>query len=355
VKLGIFLPNWIGDVVMATPTLRALRNHFGPQSRMVGIMRPYVADVLAGTSWLDDQIFCNPRSKDPGLRGVQLWRRLRQEKFDVAILMTNSIRTALWSRVSGAPERVGYAHGPRSILLTHHLRRAMIGRKFAPTPTLDFYLELAYAVGCPIESPRMELATLPPDEAAADHVWATLNLNQKQVVVLNSGAAYGASKLWPPEYFGELGRRIATDWGHMVLVICGPNERTIAREIVAHAAHPRVVSLVDPRLGENYPLPLGLSKACVRRSQLMITTDSGPRHFAPAFDVPVITMFGPTPISLSETHYSKAIHLHHEVDCGPCLQRECPLKHHRCMRDLTVDQVYRAVQIQLQAKRGQAA
>ena len=95
----------------------------------------------------------------------------------------------------------------------------------------------------------------------------------------------------------------------MVLVICGPNERPIAREIVSRAAHPRVVSLTDPRLGENYPLPLGLSKACVRRSQLMVTTDSGPRHFAPAFDVPVITLFGPTPISLSETHFSKATHL----------------------------------------------
>lgn len=354
-KLGIFLPNWIGDVVMATPTLRALRSHFGPQSRMVGIMRPYVADVLAGTNWLDDKIFCNPRSKNPDERGWKLWKRLRQEKFDVAILMTNSLRTAFWARISGAPERVGYVNGGRSFLLTHHLKRQMIGRKFAPTPTLDFYLELAYAVGCPIESPRMELATLPSDEAAADVVWRTLNLSQQQVVILNSGAAYGASKLWPTEYFGDLGRRIATDFGHMVLVICGPNERPIAREIVARAAHPRVVSLSDPRLGENFPLPIGLSKACVRRSQLMVTTDSGPRHFAPAFDVPVITLFGPTPISLSETHFSKAIHLQHDVDCGPCMQRECPLAHHRCMRELSVDRVFRAVQVQLQQNRGRAA
>jgi heptosyltransferase-2 len=138
-------------------------------------------------------------------------------------------------------------------------------------------------------------------------------------------------------------------------VICGPNERAIARQIVGHAADERVVSLADPRLGENFPLPIGLSKACVRRSQLMVSTDSGPRHFAPAFNVPVVTLFGPTPISLGETHFSKAIHLALEVDCGPCLQRECPLGHHRCMRDLSVDQVYRAVQVQLQSQRGQAA
>ena len=354
-KLGIFLPNWIGDVVMATPTLRALRNHFGPQSKMVGVMRPYVSDVLAGTPWLDDQIFCNPRSNDRQLSGWQLWRKLRQEKFDLTILFTNSVRTGLWSWFSGAPERVGYAHGPRAILLTHHLRREMIGRKYAPTPTLDTYLELAYAVGCPIESPRMELATLPRDEAAADHVWKTLEIGNEPVVVMNSGAAFGASKLWPPEYFAEIGRRIAQDWGHTVLMICGPNERPIAQQIVSQAGHPRVVSLADPRLGDNYPLPIGLSKACVRRARLMVTTDSGPRHFAPAFNVPVVTMFGPTPISLSETHFSKAINLHREVPCGPCMQRECPLVHHRCMRELSVDQVYEAVQTLMQSKLRHAA
>ena len=73
----------------------------------------------------------------------------------------------------------------------------------------------------------------------------------------------------------------------------------------------------------------------MRRAALMVTTDSGPRHFAPAFDVPVITLFGPTHISLSETHFAKAVHLQHKVPCGPCMQQVCPLGHHECMRDLT--------------------
>ena len=69
-KIAVFLPNWLGDLAMATPTLRAMRRHFGPQARIVGILRPYLADVLAGTGWLDEQWFFDPRAKDRSLHVV---------------------------------------------------------------------------------------------------------------------------------------------------------------------------------------------------------------------------------------------------------------------------------------------
>jgi heptosyltransferase-2 len=97
-----------------------------------------------------------------------------------------------------------------------------------------------------------------------------------------------------------------------------------------------VVSLA----GEN--LSIGLTKAAVRQSALLVTTDSGPRHFAPPFRVPVITLFGPTHTAWSETYYKRSLHLQMEVDCGPCQRRVCPLAHHRCMRDLSVDWVFKA-------------
>jgi heptosyltransferase-2 len=75
----------------------------------------------------------------------------------------------------------------------------------------------------------------------------------------------------------------------------------------------------------------------------MVTTDSGPRHFAAAFDVPVVTLFGPTHIGLSENYHARAVHLQHDLECVPCQRRTCPLGHHRCMRDLSIDEVYRAV------------
>lgn len=337
-NVGIFLPNWVGDAVMATPTLRALRKRWGAAARLVGIMRPHIAEVLAGTPWLDAALRYDPRGRSPQQRGWRFLRRLRAERLDTVVLLTNSLRTGLLAWLSGARQRIGYARYARGPLLTQRLQPPCSGGRLAPSPVLDYYLQLAHALGCPSESPRMELATLPADEQAADRVWRKLSLpHPHQVVVFNSGGAYGAAKLWPTGYFATLARRIVTTTDLAVLVLCGPSEREIARQIVEQAAHQRVVSLAAQQPG------IGLSKACVRRSRLMVTTDSGPRHFAAAFNVPVVTLFGPTHIAWSENHFDRAVHLQRDVPCGPCQKRVCPLGHHRCMRDLSVDEVYRAV------------
>lgn len=345
-KIGVFIPNWIGDAVMCTPTLRALRRNFGPSAKLVGILRPYVADCLVGTPWLDDMIFFDRRSDDPTMWSGAARRRMREQKFDATIHLTNSFRTALLAWMSGVKERVGYVRNGRGLLLTHKLYNPRRGFRRLPMSTIDEYLSLAYAMGCELESPRLELATLPVDEAAADAVWNKQNLpSGDQVVVLNSGGAYGAAKLWPSEYFAQLARRIVTEQGLSVLVLCGPAERTMAREIITLADHPRVTGLAEEELS------VGLSKACVRRSRLLVTTDSGPRFFAVAFDVPVISLFGPTPIAATRTHYDREICLHHAVPCGPCGKRTCPLKHHDCMRLLDVQRVYATVLEQLNRQR----
>jgi heptosyltransferase-2 len=121
-----------------------------------------------------------------------------------------------------------------------------------------------------------------------------------------------------------------------VLVLCGPSERKIAREIVARAGHSSIVSLADEEPS------IGLTKAAIRHAELLVTTDSGPRHFAPPFGVPVVTLYGPTHVAWSETYYDRSLHLQLDLDCGPCQQRTCPLGHHRCMRELNVPWVFRA-------------
>jgi heptosyltransferase-2 len=104
-----------------------------------------------------------------------------------------------------------------------------------------------------------------------------------------------------------------------------------------------VVSLADA------PPSIGLTKAVVRRSSLLVTTDSGPRHFAAAFGVPVVTLFGPTHIGWTETYFPRAIHLQKVVPCGPCQLRVCPLDH-RCMKSLTPGEVTAAAERLLSSK-----
>jgi heptosyltransferase II len=342
-RIGIFLPNWIGDVVMATPALREIRNHFGSDAYLVGIMRPYVAPTLDGSPWLNELLFYRKSYDFSELGWWRVTARLRAAKLDQILLLTNSTRTALMARLSGARERIGMAGEGRSWLLTRSLPQPMDPHTGLPIATIDAYLHLASAIGCAGTSPRMELGTTAADERAADDVWQRLGLPAgDHVVVLNTGGAFGSAKSWPVEHFAGLARRIAAECGLSVLVNCGPKERDEARGVVQQANHPLVVGLADEP-----DLPIGLTKACIRRARMLVTTDSGPRFFGIAFGKPVVTLFGPTDPRMTETHYNREKILSLTLECQPCMERTCPLVHHRCMRDLSVDMVYHAVMRQL--------
>ena len=342
-RIGIFLPNWVGDVVMATPAIRALRKLAGTDGELVGIMRSYVSEVLAGTPWLDRQILYDKGKQRFGMPGREFFRELRDARLDKVVLLTNSMRTAIMAWRSGAQDRIGYRGQGRAILLTNRVRPG-IAVDGGAAPALDAYLQLAEAAGCGPESPQLELTTTAEDERAADGVWQRLGLpSGERVVVLNSGGAFGAAKQWPAEYFSELAKRIVLGEQYSVLVNCGPAEREIAREIAARADHPHVVSLADTA-----QLPVGLTKACIRRSRLLVTTDSGPRYFGVAFDRPVVTLFGPTDPARTRLPYEREVCLSLGLDCQPCMARTCPLGHHRCMRDLSVGMVHSAAMQLLQ-------
>lgn len=333
-KLGVILPNWIGDAAMATPALRALAAHFGTSASIVGIMRPYVAEVLAGTPWLDEQLYYDPKSKDPSHSSWSLIRRLRERKLDSLVILPNSLRTGAIGWLSGANERIGYARNGRGMLLTHGLKPHRTGRKYTVISAVDYYLDLVRAMGCQQVTRTLELGTTDEDEQSADRVWQALNLpTAGKVVALCPAGAYGAAKHWPVEHFAELGRRIATAEDCHVLVMCGPAERETARQITKLAADRRVVSL------DEQPLSIGLSKACVRRTRLVVTTDSGPRHLAAGFDIPAVALFGSTDAGWSLNYNPREIRLREDLPCAPCAKRVCPLGHHRCMQELGVDRV----------------
>lgn len=327
--IALFLPNWIGDVVMATPAIAAIRKHFR-NARILGVCTKYVADTVAGSPRLDRILTFDKR------KPFDLIRELRNERADAAVLFPNSFRSALLARLGGCSRVVGYARYFRDALLSNRLypKRDRKGLP-KPTPVIDDYNHLAESLGTPKPDRRMELFTTAADESLAATVWAQLGLNRYRTVVgLNPGGAFGAAKHWP--YFAELAKSFAANRGAGVLVLCGPSEKDEARRIVAAAAHPNVTSLADQAQS------IGLSKAIVRRLSLMVTTDSGPRHFATAFGIPTVTLFGPTHIAWTETYAANAVNLQLKMPCGPCQQRVCPLGHHRCMTDLKPSDVFAA-------------
>lgn len=332
-RIALFLPNWLGDVVMATPALRALRERFAT-SEILGIVRPNLIPVFDGSDWLSDVWPFNPRSDDKALGRWSLIKSLRRRRIDMAVLFTNSLHTAALAWLGGAKRRLGYARGGRSWLLTDRLTPARDGKRFRPQPMVEYYLALAVALGCEAASPALCLPLTDAEVSLGAHVWQRLGLRHKRVVAMNPSGAYGSAKHWPTEHFARLAGAVAARLDHDVLVFCGPKERDIARQIVAQANHPRVFSMADQ------PMGLDTMKGTLAGCRLMVSTDSGPRHLAAGLGKPVVTLFGPIDPVWSYNATVTAVDLQVNVACAPCGKRNCPLPDHPCMRGIAPEMVF---------------
>ena len=333
-RILVRLPNWVGDCVMATPALGRLRRRFA-DAHIALAGTPYVRQVVDDGPWADE-IIDVPREK--GLLSVlRAAARLRQGRFDLGVLLTNSFGSALAARLAGVPRLIGYARDGRGRLLAERLRAPRERGRYLPAPMVEYYGRIADALDCPPGDGRLTLSTAAADEDRAAASFADLGIDlAKPLAGLNPGAAFGSAKCWPPENFARVGDALVDRLGMQVIVLCGPNERDIARRIVG-LMHRPAQSVAD------YDVPLGLLKAIVRRLNLMVTNDSGPQHFAAAFNVPMVTLIGPTNPEWSDTAYDKGVQLRVPVDCGPCMKRRCT-RDHRCMTLITPEMVVAAVE-----------
>ncbi|MEZ6142347.1 MAG: lipopolysaccharide heptosyltransferase II [Zavarzinella sp.] len=332
-RIAFFLPNWIGDLVMATPAIAAVAQKY-PQAELIAIGKPYVFATLSGNPWFSHNIMLDKKGP-PEQRARAVIRQLKALSPDAAVLFPNSFRAAWIAWRAGCRQRIGFVRYARGLLLTDKFyhQRGRFGKPI-PMPVIDDYNRLIAPLGITNPDCRMQLFTTADEEQSADALWTKLGLNRyKTVICINSSGAFGAAKLWPSAHFAELAKKLLQHLPDAaVLVVCGPNEKKIAEEITSTANDPRVISLANEKVS------IGLTKACIRRSQMLISTDSGPRHFGAAFGIPVVSLFGPTHIEWTDTHYVDEVHLQKKVPCGPCQKRVCPLDH-RCMTQLSSEEV----------------
>lgn len=369
-QIVIFMPNWLGDGVMATPFLRALRGVY-PAAHFAAVARPLVAPVLSGLGAQEGRL--------PWVREVKTYRRgeekgvvkwLREQKFDLGILLPNSFRSAWMMWRGGVKRRLGYARGGRSWLLTDRVAamgrtkegreadrrkqaairalgggRVRVGSAFEPVPTLDYYLELAGYLGARLEAGKQAMELGVTANEAAEAAGILKGMGEGPVVMLVPGANFGSSKCWLPERFAEVADVLADPGGPYrarVLVASSPAELPIVEAIVGAASHKeRILALAALNGGKG--VSIGALKELVRRSALMVCNDTGPRHFAAAFGVPTVTLFGPTDPVWAETYSMAERIVRVEVPCGPCQLKQCPIDH-RCMKGLTTAMVLAAVE-----------
>jgi len=326
-------PNWIGDAVMATLALAALKAAH-PESRITLLARPYVAPVFEAAPYADEIIHWETNGQGESL--LRLAHRLRHEpRFEAGVLLTNSFRSALLFFLGRVRHRVGYDRELRGLLLTDRLKPLREHGRYLPTPTVTYYFDLVRRLGAHDQTLALRLYTTAADEATADLVYAGLGLYAPQTLVLAPGAAFGQAKCWPAERFAQVARAARAKLGLKTLILCAPKEMAVAQKIVAAADGAATVPAELPALAT--------VKAVVRRARAMVTNDSGLRHFAAAWDIPVVTIFGPTHINWTETWFAKETKLQASVDCGPCQQRVCPEGHLQCMDLVTPEMVFEAL------------
>lgn len=322
-------PNWLGDLVMAAPAIRAVAGAWPDATVDVALpaaFAPMVPLLCPGVGAL-------PLEGSRG--GVRAIRRhaasVREGRYDLAVLLTNSFGTALTMWLAGVPERWGYRRDVRGGLLTRAVRPRTARR--ASAHHADYYAALVDALGMP--RPSLDVRARVPDAAREDArvlLEAAGWNGSARLLVCAPGAAYGSAKQWPPPYVA----RVAMHWidgGGAVALVGAGDDRMACDAVRQHATAP----LIDVT-GRTSLVVLAAVLATASR---VLANDSGAMHLAAAVGTPVVAVFGPTRERVTSPLGPHVI-LTHEVWCRPCMLRECPLDH-ACMTHVPPERVSAAL------------
>ncbi len=359
--------NWLGDAVMTTPALQRLREA-RPNAHITLLTASKLADL-----WLHhpdiDAVLAFTREESI----FQIARRLRKERFDVALLFPNSPRAALEGFLARIPQRIGYARPWRNFFLTQRvvlhpeaaaMRKRSIGEikslidrasrtspaKFpAAAHHIYHYLHLVRALGAQSEPlpPRLVVTAAEMKALREKFQLPSQPSETRPWFGLNPGAEYGPAKRWPAERYiataVELQRRTRCRW----LIFGGKADVELAARIAEAIRNSiRDEALSSPSV-VNFAGQTSLRELCaaMKICSVVITNDTGPMHVAAAVGTPVVALFGSTSAELTAPGLPgdpRHELLKSDAPCAPCFLRECPIDF-RCMQGLPADAVIAAV------------
>jgi heptosyltransferase-2 len=304
---------------MSLPALQALRERF-PTAHIAVLAKPWVADVYARETFANEII--------PYRGRWQAIRDLRVRKFDTALLLQNAFDAALVTWLAGVPRRIGYNRDGRGLLLTDAIALPKKGE--IPAHQRYYYLELLRRAGMIDELPDVPAIRLGGAAAAAEAGRKRFaEMGWTDVTGVSPGAAYGGAKRWLPERFAEAAVRL----GNPVALFGAPNERATCTRVALLCTQSGL--LVHNFAGETSLREyIDLAAAC----RVYLTNDSGPMHIASALGIPTVAIFGATDHVATGPTGPLARIVREQVECSPCLLRECPIDH-RCMTAVTADRV----------------
>lgn len=322
-KIIVRMPNWVGDLVMATPVLQDLRAEY-PESKITAMAREPIAELLRHESAIDE-LFAYSKPESGFLRR-QLRRdiigKLRAGKYDRGLLLTNSFSSAWWFWVGNVKQRIGFAGNWRSFLLTDAVPRP------EGLHQVEEYKALLGTPDTP-SSPRLIL-TEGETRIARELLRQRGMLPGMKLVGINPGAAYGSAKCWPLARFRALALKLLEDRKVILLFFGDVTQGELVREI-CRGLPERVLNLAGLT-------SLRELMALIAECDVLVTNDSGPMHIAAALDVPIVALFGSTDPDKTGPWGNRDAVIHKKASCAPCFRRVCPIDF-RCMKEIGVEEV----------------
>jgi heptosyltransferase-2 len=327
--------NWLGDLVMSLPTMRAMRRAF-PDAHLAILIREELASFFDGASWVDEVIAYSaaPYSIANVFRGLNDRRRIvsqiRAGHFDLAVLMPNSFESALWVTAEGIPHRAGFVGDARGAMLTH---KAPARTDALEGHQVHYWLAMIRET-LGIEGDPNDIAILPSAKnVAAIHEWLATNRRRPDapLIAIAPAAAYGPAKEWPAPKFAVVVDELSNSIGAECVLVGAPSERAKCEEVASLSSGGAIVSAGQTSVGELIAL---LSMAAA-----FVGNDSGAMHLAGALGIPAVAIFGSTNPERTGPPGKNSRVIWHRLECSPCLARTCRFGHYNCLREIEPKEV----------------
>jgi len=316
-------PNWIGDVIMAQPAMRAICEYY---------IRHYHTEKISvyGRPWLNDLL------SYLDLPGAKYKETI--PKADTAFLFPNSFRSAVQCRRAGIRQVIGYRGQWRRLLLSKGLpHRINLNNEHHR----DFYLDIPNQLDIPVQEREVSLCIHNGARESAYQSMRQHGLNPQQVICIAPGAQFGAAKCYPATGYHTVVKQLAES-GWQPVILGMSEDYQVGQTILGDIVCPHWNAAGKTRLAEALQL--------IAASRLMLCNDSGLMHVAAGMGIPTVTPFGATDPKRTSPSGAHLRILYQPADCSPCLKRECVVPGHPCMANISPDMLLNACLTMLDVK-----
>jgi len=326
----------IGDVVLSTPVIRAMRQAY-PDAYIAMLVASAAREVVDGSPLIDEVIVLDKEAKHSGwLKTLRFARLLRNKKFELALILHPTNRVHLLAFLAGIPKRVGYNRKMGFLLTERIAHEKQSGRKHE----LEYNLDLVRYLGIEPKDKSLFMQVSSEAQGLADAMLKDAGIAGSDRLLAIHPAASCPSKIWPKDRFAQVADALVEKYGFKVVIVAGPKDVSVASEVASLMRNPSVNLAGKTSLAQL----AGILKEC----KLFISNDSGPVHVASAVGTPVISIFGRSQKGLAPSRWGPVGEddrfLHKDVGCIECLAHNC-INGFECLGAITVEDVLNMVDL----------